>query len=647
MDGHQLYTDLVTHIPLGLMIWHLDDPHDANTFKLIAVNPLAQEILGLPADFCMTEFSNQDSDPFPAFLKIESPDVYADVIRSKTVKDLGEIRYRSEQFIEKVFRAKAFPLPYQHVGVIFEDITDRKYIEESLKQIERKLLFHLQQTPLAVIEWNLNFEIVEWNPAAEQIFGYSRREALGRNITELVVPADFKHEIGQIWQTLINLKTSVSGTSQNIRTDGRIIICDWHSTPLVDEGGNVIGVFSLAQDVTDRQHTEEALLASAVRYRRLFEASQDGVLILDAETGQITEANPFLTNLLGYSHTELLGKKLWEIGLLQNVEANRAIFQRLKEGDILRFEDLPLVTHDGRQVDVEFISSTYRAGNQLVIQCNIRDMTNRKRAEAELRQFAKRLERSNQELQDFASVASHDLQEPLRKIQAFGDRLNAKYADALSDEGRDYLERMQNAAKRMQILINDLLKFSRITTKAKPFIPVNLNDTVQDVLSDLEIHIQQANGTIVVGDLPTIEADPTQIRQLLQNLISNALKFHQPHIPPHIHIHARILSTAQPLTKSLEQSVPPHFFSCHQALCQLQISDNGIGFHEKYLDRIFTVFQRLHGRGEYDGTGMGLAICRKIVDRHSGHITARSIPERGTTFIVTLPVQQLGWNEGA
>ena len=240
------------------------------------------------------------------------------------------------------------------------------------------------------------------------------------------------------------------------------------------------------------------------------------------------------------------------------------------------------------------------------------------------------LMRSNEELQQFAYIASHDLQEPLRKIQAFGDRLKTKYSEVLTEQGRDYLDRMQNAAHRMQVLINDLLSLSRVTTKIQSFIPINLTQATQEVLSDLEIRIQQTQAQIEVGELPTLNADPLQMRQLLQNLLSNALKFHRDDAPPLIKIYSRRL---------LGQEHKPSGILPMAEVYQLFIEDNGIGFDEKYLDRIFNVFQRLHSRNEYEGAGMGLAICRKIVENHGGSITAKSTPGQGTTFIVTLPIK--------
>lgn len=248
---------------------------------------------------------------------------------------------------------------------------------------------------------------------------------------------------------------------------------------------------------------------------------------------------------------------------------------------------------------------------------------------AELNDANTELTRSNRELQDFAFVASHDLQEPLRKIQAFGDRLKTKTGPLLNDEGRDYLDRMQNAAGRMHTLINDLLTFSRVTTKAQPFQPTDLNKITEDVLNDLETAIEQAGGTVETGPLPTVDADPLQMRQLMQNLIGNALKFRRTDVPPVIKIIGNVSANgAENAAKTENQQL------------RLTIEDNGIGFDEKYLDRIFTPFQRLHGRGEYEGTGIGLAVCRKIVERHGGTLTAKSTPGKGSTFIATLPIKQ-------
>ncbi len=251
----------------------------------------------------------------------------------------------------------------------------------------------------------------------------------------------------------------------------------------------------------------------------------------------------------------------------------------------------------------------------------------RETVEAQLRAYAERLEQNNRDLEEFAYVASHDLQEPLRKILAFGDRLARLHGEELSPEGSDYLQRMLNASRRMQALIQGLLTYSRVTTRARPFGEVDLKEIVDEVLEDLETVLEETGGEVHVGPLPQVKGDPLQMRQLLQNLIANALKFHRPDTPPQVRVEGR------------RRTINDQEGHTHE-VTEIMVSDNGIGFDEKYLDRIFQPFQRLHGRTEYPGTGMGLAICRKIVERHHGTITARSRPGEGSSFIVRLPARQ-------
>ena len=269
---------------------------------------------------------------------------------------------------------------------------------------------------------------------------------------------------------------------------------------------------------------------------------------------------------------------------------------------------------------------TRRHGVEALNRANDELETRVERRTADLALANESLQRSNRELEQFASVASHDLQEPLRKIQAFGDRLGTHCATELGEQGRDYLSRMQASATRMRSLIDALLTFSRVTTKAQPFVEVNLDAISKEVLSDLEDRIERIGGRVKIETLPTIEADPLQMRQLLQNLIGNGLKFARPGQAPIVEVASRSLPPAEG-----DSSIPR---------LVLSVRDNGIGFEETYLDRIFELFQRLHGRQEYEGTGMGLAICRKIVERHGGTITAKSAPDEGATFLINLPVRQ-------
>jgi signal transduction histidine kinase len=257
------------------------------------------------------------------------------------------------------------------------------------------------------------------------------------------------------------------------------------------------------------------------------------------------------------------------------------------------------------------------------------EMTRRlNESERERESYIRKLAQSNRDLEEFAFVASHDLQEPLRKIQTFGDRLKEKWGDSIGEGGRDYLDRMHNAAVRMQALILALLAYSRVSTRPEPFSQVALTPVVQEVVSDLAARIEQTGVRVEVGELPVVESSPHQIRQLFQNLLSNSLKYHGEK-KPIIRVVANEMKDADG-EKSFSKG----------PWVEIRVEDNGIGFDEKYLDRIFMPFQRLHGRREYEGTGMGLAICQKIVERHGGTITAKSTPGKGATFIIVLPVKQ-------
>ena len=246
----------------------------------------------------------------------------------------------------------------------------------------------------------------------------------------------------------------------------------------------------------------------------------------------------------------------------------------------------------------------------------------RKLAQEKLERLTMRLEVSNRELQQFASVASHDLQEPLRKIVVFGDRLKSKHSPDLNEQGVDYINRMMNAAERMQTLINDLLEFSRVVTRARPFVTVDPARVIEEVLTDLEVLIESKSAIVEVGQIPQLSADPTQLRQVFQNLIVNALKFQVEGATPYVEIHS---------SPAILGSAPG---------VRITVTDNGIGFDQQYAERIFAPFQRLHGRGEYGGSGIGLAVVRRIVERHAGTITAQSTPGHGATFTVLLPIEQ-------
>lgn len=366
---------------------------------------------------------------------------------------------------------------------------------------------------------------------------------------------------------------------------------------------------------TIQRHRFQPITAARAA-REILDTMADALFVIDAE-GRIRVVNGAVRRMLGYRDHDLLGRS---IDTLESIDHDQTISRTLHElarRGAIRDQERVFRDSDGHAIHVSVsISGVSEQDVQEGAVVIARDIRERKRAENELRHAMTRLQQSNRELEDFAYVASHDLQEPLRKIQAFGDLLKSKHGAELPPQGRDYIERMQSAAKRMQVLINDLLAFSRVTTKAQPFAPVDLAGVAHDVARDLEVRLHDAGGKLVIGELPTIDADPLQMHQLLQNLVSNGLKFHRENVAPIVEIRGET----------------------QNGLARIIVSDNGIGFEQKYADRIFTMFERLHGRGKYEGTGIGLAICRKIAERHGGEISAEGKVGEGATFVVLLPV---------
>ena len=398
----------------------------------------------------------------------------------------------------------------------------------------------------------------------------------------------------------------------------------------------LIALALILRDIAARHRAETLLAQERNLLRNLIDAIPDHIYVKDLQSRYLLDnvAHRRFLNVADLDH--LAGRTVFDFFPKELATIYEADDQSvLQSGNAILSREEPAVTAGGKMIWLSTSKVPLRnvTGEQVIgLVCVSSDISERKLAEEKLRVFAAQLERSNAELRDFASVASHDLQEPLRKIQAFADRLRLKCADALQEQGLDYLERMQNAAGRMQTLIQDLLTLSYVTSRAQPFAQVDLGQVIQGVLSDLEVRIEQDKAKIEVGAMPTIDADPVQMRQLFQNLLSNALKFHKPGQPPEVTISARVLPSTEPQAAG---------GGPEQEICQIVVADNGIGFEEQYVEQVFTLFQRLHSRQEYEGTGIGLAVCRKIAHRHGGSIVAKSEKGQGATFIVKLPVKQI------
>ncbi|MDY6802362.1 MAG: PAS domain S-box protein [Cyanobacteriota bacterium] len=535
------------------------------------------------------------------------------------------------------------------VGV-HADITESKEAEKALRQSEERYQTIARVSPVGIFQADAGGNNIYLNERGCEITGLTLEEARGAGWKKAVHPEDRDRVDGE-WERSLRENKMLTSEYRLLRPDRtlRWVLCQ--SVALRDDRSEVTGYLGTLSDITERveaetqlrqyqenleelvekrtaelaranaqlQETEEAARKNEARYRGIVQ-DQTELICRFKPDGTLTFVNSAYCRYFNKKELELVGKSFmpmipeedWAI-------AEKALANLSLENPVVTVEHR-VIMPDGKIRWQQWTDRLVydRDGQVIETQAVGRDISDRKQAEEELKAYAAKLEISNRELENFANVASHDLQEPLRKIQAFGDRLNSKYGDVLTDKGRDYLGRMQNAAARMQVLIEDLLSFSRVTTKAQPYVPVNLKEVATAVVSDLEVRVEESRAKVEIGNLPTLDADALQMRQLFQNLISNALKFHKKDDPPAVKLEA----TRQ------------------DNMYEIKVIDNGIGFEEKYSDRIFTIFQRLHGRSTYEGTGIGLAVCRKIVERHGGSITARSTPGEGATFIFTLPVRQ-------
>lgn len=530
--------------------------------------------------------------------------------------------------------------------------------ESTLRESEARfrVLFHNRHSPMLLIDPGTG-QIVDANPAACEFYGWSRDIMLGMKITQInQLAANVTHEEMRQAQT--------SGTSKQFHfqhrlASGEIRDVEVNSGPIHINGQDYL--FSIIHDITERRLAEREMRERNEGLALLSEAAQD-LLGGGDPRATLSRLYPRLSELLHldcYFHYILSddGTYLSLIGHSEISPQHQEIVQRLKIGETIcgRAAQLrePVIVNDVQQSeapDANLIRSmgiTAYACHPLIVQNHLvgtlsfgsrartsfdpqsiqlmRTIANllaaalyRRHAEDRLQVYARKLEESNAELQSFAFIASHDLQEPLRKVESFGGLL-LKESSGLDDQQRDYLERMRQAAGRMRSMVMDLLELSRISTKGKPFEPVDLNEIIREVLSDLEMQMLQTGGKVHLEPLPKIDGDPTQMHQLMLNLVSNALKYHRPGVTPEVTVTAKALSANR---------------------VQIRVADNGIGFEPSQTERIFQPFQRLVGRSEYAGTGIGLAICRKIIERHQGSITAEPVPGQGTLFVVELPARQ-------
>ncbi len=561
----------------------------------------------------------------------------------------------------------------QSIANVLATAIERQRVEDALRESEERFQIIARATNNAVWDWNLLTNQVWWNDGVYKLFGYSQEE-VGDYVDwwfKYIHPENRQRIVSDIHSTINSGEQFWSNEYRFRRSDDSYAYIFERGYVVHDNAGKPVRMIGAMMDITERKLVQQELQRQNLRSKLFADVTlkiRQSLQIDEILQTSVTEVQKLLNAdrvLIFRLHSDgsgtvvkeavvpsfpaILGHKVVDTCFINEyipkyLQGRISAITDIKQANIQPCHQ-EFLQQFGVQANlvVPILQTNQLWGLLIAHQCNsprrwtswetelLRQLADQiaiglaqaKMLEQETRQNQE-LARSNEELQQFAFIASHDLQEPLRKIKTFGDRLKATYGDTLTEQARDYLDRMQNGVRRMQALIEDLLTLSRVTTRAQPFVSVNLTQVTQEVLSDLEVLVQHTCGSVEVGDLPTIKGDPLQMRQLLQNLIGNALKFHRQQEPPIVKIYSQ--------TTNGENG---------SEVCRIIVEDNGIGFDEKYIERIFNVFQRLHGRSEYEGTGIGLAICRKITERHQGSITAKSQPRQGASFIVTLPINSV------
>jgi PAS domain S-box-containing protein len=574
------------------------------------VNKATENVTGFSREKLIgTDFSNYFTEPEKA------KEGYLKVFKEGSVTDYPlEIRHRDGHVTPVIYNASVYRDEAGRVIGVFaaaRDITERKHAEESarLAGMYNRSLIEASLDPFVTIA--PNGEITDVNVATENITGFSREKLIGTDFSNYFTePEKAKEGYLKVFK-----EGSVTDYPLEIRhRDGHVTPVIYNASVYRDEASNVIGVFAAARDITERKRAEEAVKLANAYNRSLIEASLDPLVTISPD-GRITDVNAATEKVTGHSRAELIGTDFSNY-FTDPDKAREGYMQVFKEGSVTDYP-LKLRHRAGHITPVVYNASVYRdeAGRVSGVFAAARDVTELNKAEEALKQKIAEVERSNAELEQFAYVASHDLQEPLRMVTSYVNLIDRRYKDKLDKDANEFIGYTVEGATRMQQMINDLLAYSRIGTRGKPFEPSDMELILEHALKNLKITIQESDAVVTHDPLPTINADDLQITQIFQNLIGNAIKFRGDR-QPRVHV-------------SAEKKGDEWIFS---------VKDNGIGIEPQYFDRIFIIFNRLHTRAEYPGSGIGLAICKKIVERHRGRIWIESKPGEGSTFYFTIPI---------